>query len=159
MAQADDRLPDKWPAAGASTCGEQEGQRACCVGGAPRSEDGLIEVAGCSGDCGGEAHPPHGDGLTQVGLLPDLVAELKQVGLSDADLEPLFQSSETYVKVWEKAQRTPSPPAALACVDVGTETLRGRTVSAGIRVAALRRAMTIGEIPPDLPVHRDEYCK
>lgn len=34
--------------------------------------------------------------------------------------------------MWEKAERKPSPPAALACVDAGTQTLRSRTVSAGI---------------------------
>lgn len=72
------------------------------------------------------------DGLAHVGLLPDLVADLKQVGLADADLDPLFQSSEAYIKVWEKAARVPSPPAALACVDAGTESLRAQTVAAAI---------------------------
>ncbi|HUA34706.1 MAG TPA: membrane dipeptidase [Candidatus Binataceae bacterium] len=42
------------------------------------------------------------DGLAHIGLLPDLVADLKVIGLSDAALEPLFHSAEAYINVWEK---------------------------------------------------------
>ena len=30
------------------------------------------------------------DGMAHVGLLPDFVADLKAIGLSDSDLDPLF---------------------------------------------------------------------
>jgi hypothetical protein len=40
-----------------------------------------------------------------IGLLPDLVADLKVVGLSDAALEPLFHSAEAYINVWQKMSR------------------------------------------------------
>jgi microsomal dipeptidase-like Zn-dependent dipeptidase len=86
----------------------------------------------------------NGDGLAHVGLLPDLVADLKQVGLSDTDLDPLFKSAEGYIKVWEKAARLPSPPGALTCADVGTETLRAQTVSSSIprpRIDSLLKAL------------------
>jgi microsomal dipeptidase-like Zn-dependent dipeptidase len=42
------------------------------------------------------------DGLANVGLLPDFVQDLKQVGLSDTDLEPLFRSAEAYLQMWER---------------------------------------------------------
>ena len=41
------------------------------------------------------------DGFANVGLLPDFVEDLKRVGVSDADLEPLFRSAEGYVRMWE----------------------------------------------------------
>lgn len=53
------------------------------------------------------------DGLAHVGLLPDLVADLKQVGLSDRDLEPLFESAAAYVDLWERATRIPEPDTTL----------------------------------------------
>ena len=42
------------------------------------------------------------DGLAHIGLLPDLVADLKVIGLSDAALAPLFHSAEAYISVWQK---------------------------------------------------------
>ncbi len=50
----------------------------------------------------------NGDGLAHIGLLPDLIADLKAVGMTDAALDPLFKSAEGYVKVWEKANGTSS---------------------------------------------------
>jgi hypothetical protein len=44
-------------------------------------------------------------GLAHVGLLPDFIADLKRVGLSSADLDPLFRSAEEYIKMWELARR------------------------------------------------------
>lgn len=50
------------------------------------------------------------DGLANVGLLPDFVEDLKAVGLSNTDLNPLFRSAEAYVRMWEVASDT-TPPA------------------------------------------------
>lgn len=44
------------------------------------------------------------DGLAHIGLLPDMVQDLKQVGLSEQDLEPLFQSAEKYISMWASAR-------------------------------------------------------
>jgi microsomal dipeptidase-like Zn-dependent dipeptidase len=44
------------------------------------------------------------DGPAHVGLLPDFIAELEAMGLSLADLEPLLNSAEGYVKMWEQAR-------------------------------------------------------
>ncbi len=41
------------------------------------------------------------DGLAHIGLLPDFIADLKNVGLTDDDLKPLFRSAETYILMWE----------------------------------------------------------
>ncbi len=49
------------------------------------------------------------DGLAHVGLLPDLVHDLKTAGLSSTDLDPLFRSAEAYVAMWERAQRAGAP--------------------------------------------------
>lgn len=40
-------------------------------------------------------------GLAHVGLLPDMIQDLKMVGLTDEDLEPLFESAEAYISMWE----------------------------------------------------------
>jgi microsomal dipeptidase-like Zn-dependent dipeptidase len=44
------------------------------------------------------------DGLANVGLLPDFIEDLKQVGVTDADLEPLFRSAEGYLRMWERLE-------------------------------------------------------
>jgi hypothetical protein len=45
------------------------------------------------------------DGLAHYGLLPDFIQDLKNVGLSDADLAPLLRSTEDFIQVWEKCER------------------------------------------------------
>lgn len=44
------------------------------------------------------------DGLAHVGLLPDFIQELRCIGLSDADLDPLFHAAEAYVRMWERIE-------------------------------------------------------
>lgn len=50
------------------------------------------------------------DGLAQIGLLPDFIADLQAIGLSDADLDPLLRSAEGYIQLWEKAERNRLAP-------------------------------------------------
>lgn len=45
------------------------------------------------------------DGLAHYGLLPDLLQDLKNIGLTTVQLAPLFGSAEDYIKMWEKAKR------------------------------------------------------
>jgi hypothetical protein len=53
----------------------------------------------------------NGDGLAHVGLLPDLIADLRMIGLTDADLDPLFRSAEGFIQVWERSEgKTPRRP-------------------------------------------------
>jgi hypothetical protein len=45
------------------------------------------------------------DGMAHYGLLPDFVQDLRNIGLTDADLGPLFTSAEEYIQVWERCVR------------------------------------------------------
>jgi len=45
------------------------------------------------------------DGVAHYGMLPDLVQDLKNVGLTDDDLLPFFRSAEDYIQTWEKCER------------------------------------------------------
>ena len=44
------------------------------------------------------------DGFIHVGMLPELIEDVRRDGTSDADLEPLFRSAEGYLRMWEKAE-------------------------------------------------------
>jgi microsomal dipeptidase-like Zn-dependent dipeptidase len=44
------------------------------------------------------------DGPAHVGMLPDVVADLEWIGLRPSDLDPLLNSAEGFVKMWEKAE-------------------------------------------------------
>ncbi len=48
------------------------------------------------------------DGLAHVGMLPDFIADLEVLGVTDWELEPLFNSAEGYVHMWERASRARS---------------------------------------------------
>ena len=48
------------------------------------------------------------DGLAHVGMLPDLIADFKALGLTDADLSPLLNSAQGYIDAWRKV-RTNGP--------------------------------------------------
>jgi len=45
------------------------------------------------------------DGFAHVGLLPDFIQDLKNIGLSPAELDPLFRSAEAYLEMWERVER------------------------------------------------------
>lgn len=57
------------------------------------------------------------DGLANVGMLPDFVEDLKKIGLTNADLAPLFGSAEAYIRIWEKADDRTPPVIACAAAD------------------------------------------
>lgn len=61
------------------------------------------------------------DGLAHVGLLPDLVADLKVVGLNDSDLNALWMSASGYIDVWEKGEGSYVPPPVAVCKSVTVE--------------------------------------
>jgi microsomal dipeptidase-like Zn-dependent dipeptidase len=56
------------------------------------------------------------DGLAHIGMLPDLVADLQSQGLTEADLAPLLDSAEGYVRVWSIARREDAATAAAVSV-------------------------------------------
>ena len=57
------------------------------------------------------------DGLSNNGMLPDFIEDLKKIGLTDADLVPLFGSAEQVVRMWELAEDTTPPTVACSQPD------------------------------------------
>ena len=45
------------------------------------------------------------DGLAHFGMVPDMLQDLKNLGMSTAEFESLFSSAEFYIRMWEKAWR------------------------------------------------------
>ncbi|MFW2388206.1 MAG: hypothetical protein ACN4G0_07715 [Polyangiales bacterium] len=45
------------------------------------------------------------EGMIHLGLVAELIEEVRRDGVSDEDLEPLFKSAEGYLRMWEKAER------------------------------------------------------
>jgi hypothetical protein len=66
------------------------------------------------------------DGLAHIGLLPDLVADLKKIGLDDYYVDALMCSAEQYIRVWERAealaagQPVPDPHRPWQCASPST---------------------------------------
>lgn len=44
------------------------------------------------------------EGLTHIGLLPELLEDARRDAVDEADLEPLFRSAEGYIRMWELAE-------------------------------------------------------
>ncbi len=44
------------------------------------------------------------EGFLHIGLLPELIEDARRDGATDEDLEPLFRSAETVVRMWERAE-------------------------------------------------------
>jgi microsomal dipeptidase-like Zn-dependent dipeptidase len=44
------------------------------------------------------------DGFAHAGMFPDFVADLESIGLTEADLAPLFSSAEAYIELWERVE-------------------------------------------------------
>jgi microsomal dipeptidase-like Zn-dependent dipeptidase len=44
------------------------------------------------------------EGMIHLGLLPELLQDARNVGYSEADLEPVFRSAEGYLRMWERAE-------------------------------------------------------
>lgn len=46
------------------------------------------------------------DGFAHIGMLPDFLQDLKNIGVTEAQLSPLYHSAEAYISMWEKAERS-----------------------------------------------------
>ena len=44
------------------------------------------------------------EGMIHIGLLPELIEDVRRDGATDQDLEPLFRSAEAYLRLWEQAE-------------------------------------------------------
>ena len=45
------------------------------------------------------------EGLLHVGMLPELIEDVRREGISDSDLEPLFHSAESFLQMWSRAEQ------------------------------------------------------
>lgn len=45
------------------------------------------------------------EGMAHIGLVAELIEEVRRDGVSDAELAPLFKSAEGCLRTWEKAER------------------------------------------------------
>lgn len=45
------------------------------------------------------------EGMSHIGLVAELIDDVRRDGVTDAELEPLFRSAEGYIRMWEKAER------------------------------------------------------
>jgi hypothetical protein len=57
------------------------------------------------------------DGVANVGMLPDFIAELQADGVRTSELDPLFHSAEAYVRMWERAEDQTPPTITCAQPD------------------------------------------
>lgn len=55
------------------------------------------------------------DGFAHIGLFPDLIADLGNVGVTGAELEPLFHSAAAYVDLWTRARTMAAKPTPAQC--------------------------------------------
>ncbi len=44
------------------------------------------------------------EGMIHIGLLPELIEDVRRDGVTDDELEPLFRGAEAYLRMWEKAE-------------------------------------------------------
>jgi microsomal dipeptidase-like Zn-dependent dipeptidase len=56
------------------------------------------------------------DGLAHIGLFPDMIADMKQVGVTSQQLQPLFSSAQAYINMWTAVYKTPAPNVTLSGV-------------------------------------------
>jgi len=45
------------------------------------------------------------EGMVHIGLVAELIEDVRRDGVTDEELEPLFRSAEGYIRMWEKSER------------------------------------------------------
>lgn len=45
------------------------------------------------------------EGFVHIGMLPELIEDVRHDGTTDEELEKLFKSAEAYIRMWEKSER------------------------------------------------------
>jgi hypothetical protein len=58
------------------------------------------------GSVGQRTYDFNTDGLAHIGLVPDMIADWQNMGLSAKDLDPLFDSAAGYVRLWARARNS-----------------------------------------------------
>jgi len=89
--------------------GPRFGENANC--GYPQTDDGITyPFASYAGDVmlqepsvGNRALDFNTEGMVHLGLVAELIEDVRLDGATDEELEPLFKSAEGYIRVWEKS--------------------------------------------------------
>jgi hypothetical protein len=90
--------------------GPRFGERANCPD--PQTDEGITyPFTSYAGDITFE-HPAVGnrtldfntEGMVHLGLVAELIEDVRRDGVTDEELEPLFKSAEGYLRMWEKAE-------------------------------------------------------
>jgi microsomal dipeptidase-like Zn-dependent dipeptidase len=68
------------------------------------------------------------DGVAHYGLLPDFLQDLRNVGVTQKELSPLFRSAEDYIRVWERCSRRRAPVPARNDADLVGRSIPGTLV-------------------------------
>lgn len=76
------------------------------------------------------------DGMAHIGMYPDLIQDLRNLGLTSRDLGPLFRSAEQYIKTWERAEQPYSPATPPVIVSAPANNVIGLGQSARFAVTA-----------------------
>ena len=53
------------------------------------------------------------DGVAHYGMLPDMLQDMKNVGVTPVQLAPLFSSAEDYILMWERANKASASARAV----------------------------------------------
>ena len=117
------------PRFGSAACGGSSNERSAQEKGSPKLQYPFtIEGFGTFGKqvSGQRAFDFNTDGLAHIGLLPDMVADLKNVGLTDTQLQPLFTSAQAYIDMWSKIQ---PPQASQFVVSAPATAVTGKSFS------------------------------
>ena len=59
---------------------------------------------------GGKEFDINVDGVGHIGMLPDLIEDMRVQGLTDQELEPLVYSAEGFIASWRHAEARKSAP-------------------------------------------------
>jgi microsomal dipeptidase-like Zn-dependent dipeptidase len=107
---------DPWPSLGFDLNGfagaprPRFGPNARC-GDVPQANPMTYPFPSFAGDV--EFQPPHlgerdvdfdTEGFLHLGMLPELIEDARNDGMTDEELEPLFRSAEAYLRMWERAE-------------------------------------------------------
>lgn len=107
---------DPWPSLGFDLNGfagaprPRFGPNARC-GEVPQANPMTYPFPSFAGDV--EFQPPHlgerdvdfdTEGFLHLGMLPELIEDARNDGMTDEELEPLFRSAEAYLRMWERAE-------------------------------------------------------
>jgi microsomal dipeptidase-like Zn-dependent dipeptidase len=90
--------------------GPRFGPNSVC--GAPQSDPITYPFTSYAGDVtftqpqvGNRTVDFNSEGLVHIGMVAELIEDVRRDGVSDEELEPLFKSAEGYLRMWEKAER------------------------------------------------------